>query len=53
MQPLALTQIATVAELPEAQPKVDSIGRALEELGLDKDNATPAAVVGGATPPVR
>ncbi len=53
MQPLALWQIATVAELPEAEPKVDSIGRTLESLGLNKDNETPAAVVGGATPPVR
>ncbi len=52
MQPLALAQIATVAELPVAQPKVDSIGRTLEELGF-KDNATPAAVAGGETPPVR
>ena len=53
MQPLALTEIATVAELPEAQPKIDSIGRTLEELGFLKDNATPAAVAGGETPPVR
>jgi len=53
MQPLALTEIATVAELPDAQPKIDSIGRTLEELGFLKDNATPAAVAGGETPPVR
>ena len=53
MQPLALTQIAAVAELPEAQPKVDSIGRTLEELGFLKDNAAPAAEAGGATPPAR
>jgi cell division protein FtsL len=53
MQPLALTEIATVAELPEAQPKIDSIGRTLEELGFLKDNATPAAVAGGETPQVR
>jgi cell division protein FtsL len=52
MQPLALTQIAAVAELPEAQPKVDSIGRTLETLGF-KDNETPAAVAGGETPAVR
>jgi len=52
MQPLALFQIATVEELPDAQPKVDSIGRTLESLGL-KDNATPAAEAGGATPPAR
>ncbi len=53
MQPLALWQIAAVADLSEAQPKVDSIGRTLEELGFNKDNATPAVVIGGATPAVR
>ncbi len=53
MQPLALTQIAAVAELPETQPKVDSIGRTLEQLGFNKDNETPAAVAGGETPAVR
>ena len=53
MQPLALSQIATVGELPEVQPKVDSIGRTLESLGFLKDNAAPAAEAGGATPPVR
>jgi cell division protein FtsL len=53
MQPLALSQIATVGELPEAQPKVDSIGRTLESLGFLKDSATPAAGVGDATPEVR
>jgi cell division protein FtsL len=53
MQPLALWQIATVDELPEAQPKVDSIGRTLESLGFNKDNETPAAEAGGATPAVR
>jgi cell division protein FtsL len=55
-QPLALWQIATVDELPEARPKVDSIGRTLESLGFSQDNdtpAAPAAVAGGATPPVR
>ncbi len=53
MQPLSLSQIATVNDLPEAQPKVNSIGRTLEELGFMKDSATPAAGAGGATPPVR
>jgi cell division protein FtsL len=53
MQPLVLSQIVTVDELPEAQPKVDSIGRTLETLGFNKDNDTPAAVAGGATPAVR
>ncbi len=53
MQPLALSQITTVDDLPEAPPKVDSIGRTLESLGLLGDSATPAADAGGATPPVR
>jgi cell division protein FtsL len=53
MQALALSQIATVGDLPEAQPKVDSIGRTLESLGFLKDSATPAASAGGETPPVR
>jgi cell division protein FtsL len=56
MQPLSLSQIATVDELPEAQPKVDSIGREIESLGFIKDNAAPAAPTadgGGATPAVR
>ena len=53
VQPLALSQIATISELPEAQPKVDSIGRTLESLGFLKDSATPAAGDGGATPAVR
>ncbi len=53
MQPLALSQIAAVGDLPEARPKVDSIGRTLESLGFLKDSATPAAGDGGATPAVR
>jgi cell division protein FtsL len=53
MEPLSLSQIAAVNDLPEAQPKVDSIGRTLESLGLLKDSATPVAEAGGATPLVR
>ena len=56
LQPLTLSQIATVDELPEAKPKTDSIGRELELLGFMKDNAAPAVpvtVAGGATPPLR
>ena len=54
LEPLALSQIATVDELPEAKPKVDSIGRTLEELGL-RDTATPevSASAADATPAVR
>ncbi len=62
LQALTLSQIATVDELPVAQPKVDSIGRTLESLGFMKVSATPAppaapapdaGAPGGATPPVR
>jgi cell division protein FtsL len=53
LEPLVLTQIATVDELPEAQPKIDSIGRALESLGFTADNATPAVTAADATPLVR
>jgi cell division protein FtsL len=53
LQPLALSQIATVDELPEARPKVDSIGRTLESLGFMRDTATPKVAAADATPPVR
>jgi cell division protein FtsL len=55
LQPLGLSQIATVDELPEARPKVDSIGRTLESLGFLRDTATPAVstIAADATPPVR
>ena len=42
LQPLALSQIAAIDELPDAQPKIDSIGRTLESLGFTADNSTPA-----------
>jgi hypothetical protein len=53
LQPLTLSQIATADELPDAQPKVDSIGRALESLGFTADNSTPAITASAATPPAR
>ncbi len=53
LQPLALSQIATVDELPEARPKVNSIGRTLKSLGFLRDTATPAVAAADATPPVR
>jgi hypothetical protein len=53
MLPLALSQIASVNDLPEARPKVDSIGRTLEELGFMKDSATPSTGESSATPPAR
>jgi cell division protein FtsL len=53
LQPLALSQIATVGELADAQPKIDSIGRTLESLGFTADNSTPAVTAADSTPPVR
>jgi hypothetical protein len=53
MQPLALTQIVKASDLPEAQPKVDSIGRKIESLGLLGLSSTPSAGVTGATPSTR
>ena len=51
-EPLALSQIASVDELPEARPKIDSIGRTLESLGF-RDSATPKVAAADTTPPVR
>jgi cell division protein FtsL len=53
MQPLALNQIVRPADLPEAGPKVDSIGRKLEALGLTGESATPNPGAAGATPALR
>lgn len=53
MQPLALNQIVKARDLPEAQPKVDSIGRKIESLGFLGLTATPSAGVTGATPSTR
>lgn len=51
LQPLALTQIVKADALPDKAPKVDSIGRKLEDLGLLLPTNTPAdASSGGATP---
>jgi len=43
MQPLALNQIVKADDLPDQTPKVDSIGRKLESLGLLGESATPSA----------
>ncbi len=53
MQPLALGQIVKAENLPERPPKVDSIGRKLESLGLFEQSATPNAGLTGATPSLR
>jgi cell division protein FtsL len=53
MRPLALNQIVKADDLPDRPPKVDSIGRKLESLGLLAESATPSAGLVGGTPPVR
>ena len=53
LEPLALSQIARIEELPDAQPKVDLIGRTLELLGFTADNSTPAVTAADLTPPAR
>jgi len=52
MQPLALNQIARVADIPEKSAAADSIGHKLEELGLGL-SATPSNGAAGATPSAR
>ena len=42
LQRLSLDQIVDASSLPNAPPKVDSIGRKLESLGLGEPTATPA-----------
>ena len=51
LQPLALNQIVKAEALPDKAPKVDSIGRKLEDLGLLLPTNTPGDSSGsGATP---
>ncbi len=52
MQPLVLNQIARVADIPDKNTQADSIGRKLEELGLNP-NSTPANGASGASPATR
>lgn len=53
LQKLSLDQIVQPADLPDPPPKVDSIGRKLDSLGLGESTATPSdkrAAGGAATP---
>jgi len=53
LQQLDLKQIGSIAELPDRPPKIDSIGRKLELLGLSEPTNTPSApspVTTGTTP---
>jgi cell division protein FtsL len=51
-QPLALNQIARVADIPDKNTNADSIGHKLEELGLGM-SATPSIGAAGASPSAR
>jgi hypothetical protein len=52
LQPLTLNQIVKAEQLPDKAPRVDSIGRKLEDLGLGAPTNTPrdGAGASGATP---
>jgi hypothetical protein len=41
LQPLAISQLARLSDLPNRRPREDEIGRKLEALGLDEPTATP------------
>ncbi len=52
LQPLSVTQIVRAADIPERGPKVDAIGRKLEDLGLGLPTETPKdRKASGATTP--
>ena len=42
LQKLSLEQIVSASDLPDPPPKVDSIGRKLDSLGLGEPTATPS-----------
>ncbi|MBN9436519.1 hypothetical protein [Bosea sp. (in: a-proteobacteria)] len=44
LQPLAINQIVRLSDIPNRGPKVDSIGRKLEDLGLGLPTETPRNV---------
>lgn len=44
LQPLAIDQIVRLSDIPNRGPKVDSIGRKLEDLGLGLPTETPRNV---------
>lgn len=52
LQPLSVSQIVRAADIPERGPKVDAIGRKLEDLGLGLPTETPKdRKASGATTP--
>ena len=53
LKALELTQIVPVSGLPDRVPRVDSIGRKLDLLGIGDASSTPrGAAAGATTPPV-
>jgi cell division protein FtsL len=51
LQPLELSQIVPVSELPDRVPRTDAIGRKLDALGIGDASATPRNATAGATTP--
>ena len=47
LQKLSLDQIVQAKDLPDPPPKVDSIGRKLDSLGLGEPTATPSTKTAG------
>ncbi|MGO4404042.1 hypothetical protein AB4Z10_07215 [Bosea sp. RAF48] len=51
LQPFVVTQVVKPSDIPNRGPKVDTIGRKLEDLGLSVPTETPKSARTGATTP--
>ena len=51
LQPFVVTQVVKPSDVPNRGPKVDAIGRKLEDLGLGLPTETPRNTKAGATTP--
>lgn len=51
LQPFMVTQVVKPSDVPNRGPKVDTIGRKLEDLGLGMPTETPRNTKAGATTP--
>ncbi|PTM42200.1 hypothetical protein [Bosea sp. 124] len=51
LQPFSVTQVVRIADIPNRGPKVDAIGRKLEDLGLGLPTETPKDRKASATTP--
>lgn len=51
LQPFTATQVVKASEIPNRGPKVDTIGRKLEDLGLGVPTETPKSTKAGGTTP--